>query len=190
MDRNFTSTFKEILVENDPVRDICVEMGGTIKGPIQAMMATKNIDDFRMGLTYPATLIDIMNEYMHLGFDDLGQYVKFDVYLSNPKRGAEINDSVESMGGSLIAEWYWNFGWIGLPLILVLVYYLIRYENRISQNAYRPVQFAIYVMFLHFILKWTRGYFYDVVWLCIYTYVAITILKRVLYGRNKNLNNL
>lgn len=180
----FSNSVKELIVENDPIREICVEMGGSIKGPIQAIMATRTITDFRMGLTYPLCFLDIINEYLHLGLDDIEQYVKFNKYLSDPSRGAVVNESVEFMGGSLIAEWYWNFWWLGLFFVPILAKFLCHYEQKIYVYTNKPVKFAIYVMFLHFILKWTRGYFYDVVWLTIYTYTAITILKKILLQKS------
>lgn len=183
MDSSFSSNIAETYKKNDPIRDICLEMGGTIKGPIQAMMAVKDISDFRFGLTYPACFLDILNEY--LGFDNkmIGQYAKFNEFLSDPSRGAEVNDSVYSMGGSMIAEWYWNFGWIGVPLVYFLAFFICRYESIIYKKSKNPIQFAVYLMLLHFILKWTRGYFYDVVWLSLYTYIVISIFRKLFVSK-------
>lgn len=162
--QNYIDNLKEIVAKSSPIQDICMEMGGTIKAPIQALMAIPATGDYQYGLSYPAAFIYSMSAGLHMPIESIKPYAMFNEYLSLPERGNEIHDTVEFMGGSIIAEWYWNFGWIGIFLVLFLAFFFCKYEKKMIAATHKPVTFALWVVALYFITRWSRGYFTDVVW--------------------------
>ncbi|MBR6111882.1 MAG: O-antigen polysaccharide polymerase Wzy [Paludibacteraceae bacterium] len=188
--RNYamTSDFKENVINSieraSPIKDVCLEMGGTIKAPIQAIMAIPSSGDFQYGLSYPAAAIYSISCGVHFPLESIKKYALFNVYLSQTERGTLANETVAFMGGSIIAEFYWNFGWVGLPFALLLAWLALNYEKRLIENVRKPITFALYVAFLHFLLRWTRGYFADVVWQSLFIYMTI---KLFVYCKYKSL---
>ena len=175
-----TSDFKTNVIGSiervSPIKDICLEMGGSIKAPIQAIMAIPSNGDFQYGLSYPASIIYSIGSGLHMPVESIKKYALFNVYLGQPERGSFINDSVAAMGGSIIAEWYWNFGWVGLPLVFILALFISKYERNLIMNVNKPITFALYVSLLYFLLRWTRGYFNDVIWQSLFIFVLTKII--------------
>lgn len=187
IDQDYINNLKEILAESSPFQDVCMEMGGTIKAPIQALMAIPATGDYQYGMSYPAAFIYSMSAGLHIPIESLKPYAMFNEYLSLPERGNEIHDTVEFMGGSIIAEWYWNFGWLGIILVPFLTFIFCKYEKKMLAVTQKPVTFALWVVALYFITRWSRGYFTDVVWnlffICAFT-------KAYIYMKYKSIRRL
>ena len=93
---------------------------------------------------------------------------------------SDPNSTVFAMGGSAIAEWYWNFGWYGIPLTLVFALFICKIEQKIYCSAYKPVWFGTWVSFLYYLMRYTRGYFNEIVWQPIYVFLFVALIQVVL----------
>lgn len=179
----FLDKLQEVIIESEPIKGLCLEMGGTIKAIIQALMAVPETGDFQYGRTYLASFVYSILSGLKIPTSGLEQYALFNVYLEQPERGAYINSTVYAMGGSSIAEWYWNFGWIGIPLVLLFAYFIVKYENYLLSLVNNPVYFAVGTSFLYYLMRYTRGYFNEIIWQPLYIIVFVWLLCKIL-GRN------
>lgn len=176
---------KASVVESSPIKDVCMEMGGTIKAPIQALMAIPATGDYQYGLSYPASVIYAISAGLHMPIQSIKPYAMFNEYLTLSERGSDIHETVAYMGGSIIAEWYWNFGWIGIFMVPLLVFFFCKYEKRMISVSQRPVTFALWVVVLYFFTRWSRGYFTDVVWNLFFIYVFAKAYIRIKYKKTR-----
>ena len=183
VDENFVISLKEAILAANPITDLLLEMGGTIKAIIQIMLAVPETGSFMFGKVY--LLSPLASILSGLGISEqLVDYVSFNKFLSLPKRGAYINSTVASMGGSAIAEWFWNFGWIGIFLAIFMGLFIIIYENFIIKNIKNPIIFAIGCNFMFSLMRYTRGYFLELFWntLCqvIFVYIIYKFSEKFL----------
>lgn len=187
IEADYFDQLKEALVESSPLQDICMEMGGTIKAPIQALMAIPATGDFQYGLSYPASTIYSISAGLHVPINSIKPYAMFNEYLSQPERGSDIHDTIAYMGGSIIAEWYWNFGWAGILLVPFLSLFFCKYERQMLKNSNKPVTFALWIVALYFFTRWSRGYFTDVVWNLLFIYIFTKMYIYIKYKRIRKL---
>lgn len=180
VDANFWNSLQEVIRESEPIKDLCLEMGGTVKAPIQALMSIPATGNYQWGLTYIASFFYSIFSGLKIPCSGLEKYALFNIYLSQPERGTFINSTVFAMGGSAIAEWYWNFGWYGIPLTLVFALFICKIEQKIYCSAYKPVWFGTWVSFLYYLMRYTRGYFNEIVWQPIYVFLFVALIQVVL----------
>lgn len=183
VDANFWNSLQEVIRESEPIKDLCLEMGGTVKAPIQALMSIPATGNYQWGLTYIASFFYSIFSGLKIPCSGLEKYALFNIYLSQPERGTFINSTVFAMGGSAIAEWYWNFGWYGIPLTLVFALFICKIEQKIYCSAYKPVWFGTWVSFLYYLMRYTRGYFNEIVWQPIYVFLFVALIQVVLIKR-------
>lgn len=88
----------------------------------------------------------------------------FSYFLRDPARGAMINRLTESMGGSAIAEWYYNFGWVGLPLVILVGYLIGKLSISIYNNKNNSFVFGILCIIMNISIWLVRQYFYNLIW--------------------------
>ncbi len=188
-DASFMSSLSNVISASNPLKDLCLEMGGTVKAPIQAIMSVPATGDFQWGRTYLVSIIYSILSGIKIPCSELEKHALFNIYLSQPERGSYINSTVYAMGGSAIAEWYWNFGWIGIPLVLIFAFLIIKFEGKILKSAYNPINFAIWTTFLYYLMRYTRGYFNEIVWQPLYILIFVFILQKILL-RKRNRTSL
>ena len=175
----FIGNFKSVITEAEPIKDLALEMGGTVKAPIQALMAIPSTGEFQWGKTYIYSVIYSISSGLKIP-NNLSKYALFNSYLSQPERGQFINSTVFAMGGSAIAEWYWNFGWCGIPLVIIFSYFILKYEKILISRGNKPINFAILTSFMYYLMRYTRGYFNEIIWQPIYIYIFIFIISNIL----------
>lgn len=183
VNEHFISNLKEIAMETKPIKDLALEMGGTVKAPIQALMSIPSTGEFQWGKTYIYSTIYSILSGLKIP-NNLSKNALFNIYLSQTERGEFINSTVFAMGGSAIAEWYWNFGWIGIPLVIIFSYFILKYEKRLIYRANNPLDFAVMTSFMYYLMRYTRGYFNEIIWQPIYIYLFIFIFSNILKKRN------
>lgn len=179
-DASFMSSLSNVISSSNPLKDLCLEMGGTVKAPIQAIMSVPATGNFQWGRTYLVSIIYSILSGIKIPCSELEKYALFNIYLSQPERGSYINSTVYAMGGSAIAEWYWNFGWIGIPLVLIFAFLITKFEAKILKSAYNPIKFAVWTTFLYYLMRYTRGYFNEIVWQPLYILIFVFILQKIL----------
>jgi len=184
----FWSQVQYFLVESNPIVDLMFEMGGTIKAVIQMQMAVPQTGSLQFGTTYIYGFIVSIAEGLNLSIAaPYNQYAIFANYLALPERGSLLNASVASMGGSSIAEWWWNFGWFSIIAVLLFAKLVLLYENTLIKSLENPVKFAMWCSFLYYLMRYTRGYITDMIWDPIFVFCCISIaysyLKKKSYLR-------
>ncbi|WP_340597894.1 O-antigen polysaccharide polymerase Wzy [Priestia megaterium] len=184
IDGSFFEKLKEIISESEPIKGLCLEMGGTVKAIIQALMAIPATGNFQYGRTYIASFVYSILSGLKLPVDSLEKYALFNVFLEQPERGQYINSTVYAMGGSAVAEWYWNFGWYGIPLVLLFSFCIVKFESYLLSLYNRPVGFAVATSFLYYLMRYTRGYFNEIIWQPIYIIVFVWIIYKVFIKTN------
>ncbi|WP_164880663.1 O-antigen polysaccharide polymerase Wzy [Clostridium manihotivorum] len=185
VDANFWIQLKAVIKETSPISDLMLEMGGTIKSVIQMQLAVPKTGTYLFGITYIfGVIFSILNTGLKLNVVmPLAKYSVFAEYLAQPQRGKYINDTVVSMGGSCIAEWWWNFGWFTLIFVLVFAKLVLLYEERIENVLYNPTKFAMWCSFLYYLMRYTRGYVTDMVWDPIFIFLCISFMYKYFKSR-------
>ncbi|OZT11322.1 hypothetical protein CHN50_17280 [Priestia aryabhattai] len=177
INNNFWYELKRIALETNPLADLMYEMGGTIKAVIQMQLAVPDTGTYQFGLTYIIGIIVAIADGVNLGiFEPLKTHAVFAYFLSLPERGSLLNASVASMGGSSIAEWWWNFGWFSIVIVMVFSKLILNYEKSLKQSLNNPIKLAIGCSFLYFLLRYTRGYITDIVWDPLFIYCTIGLM--------------
>lgn len=181
---DFWAYIKLLIIEANPITDLMLEMGGTVKAIIQVMLAVPKTGNFQFGLTYPAGIIySILSDGLGISMNWLKKYANFSEYLSSPERGSYINNTVASMGGSCIAEWYWNFGWFAIPLTIIVSKLVLCYEKKIQLNLCNPTKFALLISFFYYFMRYTRGYIVDTIWDPIFIFLVVFVCYKI-FKRN------
>ena len=164
------------LTQENLVVELILEMGGTIRSPILVMEALKSSSQFRYGLVYLLGPIAVTLKALRIT-DILNNFISFDYFLKLPERGSLINHATENMGGSAIAEWYFNFGWVGIPLAILFAGFILRYQELFSINKYKPFKYSITCFSLYLVMLYSRGFFAGMFWILIY----VTCISYTLY---------
>lgn len=187
IDNGFWEYVNKLIINANPITDLMIEMGGTVKAIIQVMMAVPQTGDFQLGLTYPSGILySILYDGLSIPVNFLEKYAVFAEYLSLPERGSYINSTVRSMGGSCIAEWYWNFGWLAIPLAIIASWLVLTYEKKIRLNHHNPTKLALQVSFLYFIMRYTRGYITDMIWEPVFIAIIVTICYKFITKKSRS----
>lgn len=185
IDSTFINKVIDIALNTNPIVDLMYEMGGTIKAVIQMQMAVPETGHYLWGLTYPAGVLTSILDGINLEIFDIRRYADFSVYLSLPERGGLLNSSVFAMGGSCIAEWWWNFGWFSIIVAIFFAWIIIKYENNIFNKINDPINLSIMCSILYYILRYTRGYIIDTIWDPLFIVIIINILRIFLLRKYK-----
>lgn len=186
VDADFWNQVKSIVMDTNPLTDLMFEMGGTIKAVIQMQMAVPETGTFQFGLTYLLGIIVSLAHGVNLNYvTPLEKHVNFDAYLSLPERGALLNSSVASMGGSSIAEWWWNFGWFSVLFIMIFAKLIISYETKLIKSLNNPTKFAMWCSFLYFLMRYTRGYITDLIWEPLFIFLCISVMYTYLKRKSQ-----
>ncbi|WP_409295928.1 O-antigen polysaccharide polymerase Wzy [Peribacillus sp. SCS-26] len=183
IDGQFMNKLKLVISESEPLKGLALEMGGTVKAVIQSLMAVPSTGSFQYGTSYLASIVYSILSGFKIPTAGIEKFALFNVYLEQPERGAYINSTVYAMGGSAIAEWYWNFGWFGIPLVLIFSLLIVKYENFLISLSQKPIYFAVATSFLYYLMRYTRGYFNEIIWQPIYIMVFVWITYRFLVKR-------
>lgn len=184
MGGSFWNEVKLVALEANPVVDLMYEMGGTVKAVIQMQLAVPYTGNFQFGLTYITGVIVAITNGLNLGVaEPLNQHAVFAYYLALPERGGLLNSSVASMGGSSIAEWWWNFGWLSIIVVMIFAKLILVYEHTLIKSLDNPTKFAMWCSFLYFLMRYTRGYITDMIWEPLFIYCCVLVIYIYIKGK-------
>jgi len=174
---------KKVTKEN-PILELVLEMGGTIRSPILIIETLESLEQYRYGFVY--LLGPLAVTFKALGItSQLDNYLSFSYFLRLPERGTFINSATSSMGGSAIAEWYFNFGWIGLPLAIFFGGAMLKYQKIMKTVVNRPYIYGIMCFSLYLVLRYSREYFAGIFWILIYVSIVSFLIYIFLNKKGK-----
>lgn len=174
---SFGESIQTALMMSNPIKDILFEMGGTIKAVIQSQMAVPATGSFRLGSTYLWAPVGGILSGLKIETPWITSQTQLPQFLALPERGAYINATVPSMGGSAIGEWYLNFGWVGLLLMPVFIWAVSRYDGCYIRTRGNDLLFVYMNIFLYYFLRYSRQYVIELVWNPLFCIVVIALMN-------------
>lgn len=123
---NLTS-FTEIIstvLEKNPIVQAVIEFGSTLTTPVVAMMNVPDNLPFGHGFTYIKSFFTLLPNIN-------GSLTSLTKGVSP---AVELSDYASALGGSYIAEFYYNFGWVGVLAGIVLGFIIARYSIKASYS--------------------------------------------------------
>ncbi len=182
---NFIETLQKTIHETNPLKDLLIEMGGTIKTVIQAMIAIPETGSYRGGASYLWAIPGGLLQGLKIKIDAISSQTQMDLFFALPERGTLVNNMVYAMGGSAIAEWYFNFGWLGIFLIPVFVWLVNKFDRAFLASKGCNLKFVSYNILMFYFLRYSRAYIIEMVWNPFFCIVAIAVLNWMI-SRNKS----
>ena len=176
---SFVEILNETLEQNVILRNL-EEFGGTVAVPSIVQIDTQNYDSYVYGKTYIAGLASIFPNIGHIVSDitDPVSMIKTVV-----KHG--IYGEYQSIGGSNIAELYFNFSWLGIILGgFVFGLFTSKIHNRIILNCNLSLV-LYYVMPYYAIIHWVRSQYNSTVRVICWSIILIFILSRLFGSQRK-----
>lgn len=181
---NTLALFINNFVYEDPIITLLNELGGTILTPILVMFAVRSGGGLLYGQSYIFGPIGSILSGLRITdyFKNKADMVS---YLTDPARGSYINSKTYAMGGSVIGEWFLNFGWFGLILVPILAYALFCFEKKLFKKNQSPFVVVIMYSTLISVLMYARQYITDIFWIAFYRLVVCYVLEWLLFRRTK-----
>lgn len=176
---NEYSNFIFYLLNDNPISYLLAEFGGTILTLFTVIDIVPEIVSFSNGLTYLGSLTILLPFSTTI----FGGY--FSAHISV---GETMNSFFGGgLGGSWIAELYFNFGYFGILLVPIYSFCIKRISDMIDNNIVPKYTINRALMFYMLIplFIFPRGYFYTFVsYLNVYIYVAIAyfVYRRLRLG--------
>lgn len=146
----FLNIFSKNIGEENFVIKFISELGYSIYPLIETMRLIPENMDFAYGFSYLSSFLAIIPS-LFLGGFSFTKYAALDVWLMN-----KLNINY-GPGYSLIAETYYNFGWFGLFLMLILGGIIVRIFNNMVVNDGKVVRNAYIAILIYYLLMTTRS---------------------------------
>lgn len=171
--------FIESVFRFDVLWDFLLELGGTIRSPMLVIEVMNQYPQYRIGLTYLLSPIAAVLNGLRIN-SSLNNFLSFYSFLSSPEKQNILGNAINNMGGSAIAEWYFNFGRIGVFLVPFLSKGILYVEKKSETSAKEPFSQAFYFYSMYWILRYSRGYFAEMIWVFLFTLtVSITLYSLI-----------
>lgn len=174
------------LFQNNMLVETVIEYGGNVWCGLMVYYAVPQTGWYRCGLTYLAALVGKPLQIFGIT-NRVWQFSDFSYFLQDPSRGALINSLTSAMGGSFSGEWYFNFGWIGIPLISIFGYYLAKISDLAEGKILNPVITCYWLYMFTLIIWWVRQYFTSVLWYGIFCASILLFLSNIIHKNEKNI---
>ena len=160
------------LIRFDSISDFLLEAGGTIRSPLLIIKSMDQIPNYRLGLTYAlGPIAALLNGLRITGA--LRDYLSFDYFLTNGEAAMLSASQAEFMGGSCIAEAYFNFGFFA-PIVGFILAFSIQLLSKDKKNM--PILSLFTFVCFYWLLRYIRGYYTEMFWILSYTFIAISAL--------------
>lgn len=174
--------YLKYLVRFDAISDFLLEAGGTIRSPLLIIKSMDQIPNYRLGLTYAlGPIAALLNGLRITGA--LRDYLSFDYFLTNGEAAILSASQADFMGGSCIAEAYFNFG-IFAPLVGFAFAYFMQRFSRNKKN--KPISLLFTFVCFYWVLRFVRGYYMEMFWILSYTFVSIFVFFYLMHGFTKH----
>ena len=175
-------SFIESIFHFDILWDFFLELGGTIRSPLLVIEVMKQYPQYRLGLTYLLSPISAVLNGLRIT-SSLNNFISFYSFLSSPDMRNIIGSAINNMGGSAIAEWYFNFGSIGVILVPFLAKGILYLEKKSETFVETPFLQAFCFYSFYWILRYSRGYFSEMMWVFLFTFAVAGIIYSLLERR-------
>lgn len=151
--------------------DIVGEFGGTGISLAQSFNFFPSYRPYNYGKTYVYSFLQVL--------PNVGGYLRnFDtdnMFVLNLPRSVR-----RAIGGSFLGELYFNFGWFGAIICLLIGAWLGMFQKRldnsfIGKNIF-PMKDVALLLLAPFLLVWIRGYFYEFIRIYFWYYAILLIM--------------
>lgn len=147
-----TTTFTEHIKNNNVILAMLNELGGTLINTILIMGQCPQNISFGRGISYLGSVFHLIPGFANL-FPNIVQYNDLGSILNN------YFIKGEGLGGSYIAEMYFNFSWLALGFQLLFGYLLVQCDNILRRGNDNCLKRAIVYHYIFAIFMYTRGNF-------------------------------
>ncbi|MGU8814897.1 O-antigen polysaccharide polymerase Wzy [Clostridium perfringens] len=180
--RNFNifdlTLFKERLIETlkgGPIFDLLAQLGSNLNVVVLAFTSIPSFNYYNLGITY---LISWLAIYPNTG-GILGNIPNMYVFLNY------LNTNLP-LGGSYIAELYFNFGWIGLIFAIFIGIFLGYVGKKIELYILKGewLKLSIIMVLFSKLLWWIRDYFYCWIYATFWCFIVISLLYKFIKKRS------
>lgn len=152
---SFYSYIEGFLTLDNPVVAVLEEIGGSISTVVWTIELVPAVRDFDWGLSYVYAVSTVFPNL----FWDIHPAVKHG--LASHWLVWEVAPHTAALGGgygySFIAEAYLNFGWIGTPIVLILLGYLFARLVLWANTVQQPLKLAAVASFVAFFFMFARS---------------------------------
>ena len=158
------------------------EFGGTGYTVVLAMKHVPKSTSYLYGMTYP---LSIMYVFPNFGWNswEIFSATSFTDYL--------IEYTSSGIGGSYIAEAYFNWGYYGIILLYMFGLFLGWFDAKINEYMYKKkcLQILPYLAAMPYLLMMTRSFFKDMIrpfaWMAVISFVLYRIFRRKAMKKNE-----
>lgn len=170
--KTFT-TFINIFIEEfniDSVKDILIEIGGTIRTVYLTMEQTKDYREFAYGTTYLASIFAVFPNIGNI-FGDINTYAHYVKQLDG-----------HALGGSYVGELYYNFSYFGMFLSVFIGIFV----NKISERLQYYLKYKFYLNIAYlapifmYMLWWVRDAFISLLRPFIWGAIVLFVIKNLI----------
>lgn len=148
------------------------EYGGNVWSGMMVYYSVPRTGSYRYGLTYLAAIVG--KPLMILGISsEVWKFSDYANFINDPARGSIIEAAKGVFGGSFSGEWYFNFGFVGLILIIPFGYLLGTFSDACMDKNKHPILTG-YLMYVGtLVIWWVRQYFPSVSWISMFLGVVL-----------------
>lgn len=146
----------EYLVNHNIISEVFQELGGTL---INTILVFKNCPQeipFGKGISYLGGLIQFV-PLLNRAFPKLVYYNDLGAILN----GYFERYSTSGLGGSIIAEWYFNFAWFGTLVVPIYSFVMTKLDDIVRDRARSLFSTAIGFYYTYVMFMYARSNFSD-----------------------------
>ena len=178
-----------------PVITIISEIGGSMRTIAHTLELVPSLRDFDIGIGYLYALLTIFPNafwdiHPSIAHGTLSDWLVWTVAPSTAVLGG-------GLGFSFIAEAYLNFGWVGTPIVLGLIGFLLGKIVLWVRRTGEPSKLAMVACFLSFFLVYSRAeaasIIRSLVWYSLIPYFCIYVYKdirKTIFGKHKSFKGI
>lgn len=135
------------------------EFGGTMISLVYSMRFIPEYSGFNYGMTYISSVLLILPKLPQSVVNELSNNFAFTSVFPTAYQ--------DSLGGSVLGELYYNYGWIGAPITSIIGIAIARIDVKIdlSENNNDWMKIGMLVSFLPQLFLWVRDYFSGVLFI-------------------------
>lgn len=157
-------------LKGNSIKDIIVELGGTIKTLYLTMQQVPDTIPYAYGATYPLSIFSIIPNIDN-AFTNINTFASFTKNLQG-----------SALGGSYIAELYYNFSYFGFLIAPFVGFFVNRISKKVENLIYNKdyLNLAYYAPLFIYILWWPRDTFYSLVRPFVWSAVLLFVLNNII----------
>lgn len=164
------------IASGEPVLELLAQLGSNLNVVCITLRSIPSYHPFNYGFTYIVSWLSI---YPNTG-GLLGDIPNMYAFLN-------FIDTDLPLGGSYIAELYFNFGWFSLPFALFIGLFIGWIGNKIESSMTRKnwLAFAVLMVTFGWLLWWIRDYFSCWIYRTVWSWGGVYLVKSIIGNRGK-----